>query len=304
MTIKELHRDLVEAYTVSNLNRISLTLLNLFKNQQYSVLQKISDIISDFVIIKISNNGKGFSKFMMLYHPDRAGFHIREINKLNEQNNFEGLLEYSHILRLERIEEIATSLNSYEDIDYAPVYEWDLNTEGFSIININEPSEPHKVKTHTKPVGYTFYEAIKLREYGDLDMDFLPLYLEEIEEFELSSSDLNDLDGVQYCIHARSIDVSNNRISDLSPLIGLRELEELNLSDNQVGIIDELSSLKNLKSVLLTNNYIDDISPLFELKNLEYVELSGNHIDCDQINKLSDAGITVDFETEAKGLRD
>jgi Leucine-rich repeat (LRR) protein len=295
MTIKELHKDLIEAYTVSNLNRISLTLLNLFKNQQYSVLQKISDIISDFVIINISNNGKGFSKFMMLYHPDRAGFHIREINKLNEQNNFEGLLEYSHILRLERIEEITTSLNSYEDIDYAPVYEWDLSTEGFSIININEPSEPHKVKTHTKPVGYTFYEAIKLREYGDLDMDFLPLYLEEIEEFELSSSDLNDLDGVQYCIHARSIDVSNNRISDLSPLIGLRELEELNLSDNQVGIIDELSSLKNLKSVLLTNNYIDDISPLFELKNLEYVELSGNHIDCDQINKLSDAGVTVDF---------
>ena len=301
MTIKELHKDLIEAYTVSNLNRISLTLLNLFKNQQYSVLQKISDIISDFIIIKISDNGKGFSKFMMLYHPDRAGFHIREINKLKEQNNFEGLLEYSHILRLERIEEIATSLNSYEDIDYAPVYEWDLNTEGFSIININEPSEPHKVKTHTKPVGYTFYEAIKLREYGDLDMDFLPLYLEEIGEFELSSSDLNDLDGVQYCIHTRSIDVSNNRISDLSPLIGLRELEELNLSDNQVGIIDELAFLKNLKIVLLTNNYIDDISPLFLLQNLEYVELSGNHVDCDQINKLIAAGVTVDFEIEAKG---
>jgi Leucine-rich repeat (LRR) protein len=302
MTIQELHKDLIEAYTVSNLNRISLTLLNLFKSQQYSVLQKISDIISEFIIIKIADNGKGFSKFMMLYHPDRAGFHIREINKLNEQNNFEGLIEYSHILRLERIEEIATSLNSYEDIDYAPVYEWDLNTEGFSIININEPSEPHKVKTHTKLIGYTFYEAIKLREYGDLDVDFLPLYLEEIEEFELSSSDLNDLDGVQYCIHARSIDVSNNRITDLSPLIGLKELEELNLSDNQVGIIDELSFLKNLKSVHLTNNYIDDISPLFELKDLEYVELSGNNVNGDQINKLTDAGVTVDYETER--LRD
>ena len=296
MTIKELHQDLIEAYNVSNLNTISLTLINLFKNQQYSVLQKISEIISDFVTIKIADDGKGFSKFMMLYHPDRVGYHIKEINRLTEQNNFDGLLEYSHILRLERIEEIASNLNSYEDIDYAPVYEWDLNTEGFSIINIDQPLEQVRTKTHTKLVGYTFYDAIKLREYGDTDIEYPSFYLEEIEEFELSSSDLNDLEGVQFCIHAKTIDVSNNRITDLSPLIGLKDLEELNLSDNQVGIIDELSYLKRLKSVLLSNNYIEDISPLFELKNLEYVELSGNKINIEQINKLTGIGVTVDFE--------
>jgi Leucine-rich repeat (LRR) protein len=78
-------------------------------------------------------------------------------------------------------------------------------------------------------------------------------------------------------------------------LIGLNDLEVLDLSDNQVGIIDELSFLKNLKSVLLSNNYIEDISPLFELTNLEYVELSGNRIDIEQINKLAETGVTVDF---------
>ena len=296
MTIKELHNDLLEAYTVSNLNSISLTLINLFKSQQYSILQKISELISDFVTIKIADDGKGFSRFMMLYHPDRAGYHIKEINRLAEQNDFDALIGYSHILRLERIEEIASSIKSYEDIDYAPVYGWDFSTEGFSIIDVDQPSESVRIKTHTKSVGYTFYDAIKLREYGDPDIEFPSFYLGEIEDFELSSSDINDLEGVQFCIHARSIDVSDNRITDLSPLIGLRDLEELNLSDNQVGIIDELSCLKRLKSLLLTNNYIEDISPLFGLEDLEYVELSGNKIDPEQINRLTAIGVSVDFE--------
>jgi len=295
MTIKELNQRLVEAYTINNLNSISLTLINLFKNQQYSVLQKISEIISDYVNIKVTDDGKGFSKFMMLYHPDRARYHLNEINKLTEQNNFDALLEYSHIFKLERIEEIATSLHSYEDIDYSPVYEWDTNLEGFSIIADNQPVEYVKTSTNTKLSGYDFYDAIKLREYGHTDIEYPSFYLEDIEEFELSSSDIIDLEGVQFCINAKNIDVSNNRISDLSPLIGLKNLEELNLSDNLIGYIDCLSNLESLKTIQLSNNYIEDISPLFELRKLEFVELSGNKIDAEQIDILTGLGITVNF---------
>jgi Leucine-rich repeat (LRR) protein len=295
MTIKELNQKLIEAYTIKNLNNISLTLINLFKDQQYSVLQKISEIIADYVNIKVSDDGKGFSKFMLLYHPDRASFHLNEINKLTEQNNFDGLLEYSHIFKLERIEEIATSLHSYEDIDYSPVYDWDTNLEGFSIITDDQPVEYVKTKTNTELPGYVFYDAIKLREYGHTDIEYPSFYLEDIEEFELSSSDIIDLDGVQFCINAKNIDVSNNRITDLSPLIGLKNLEELNLSDNQIGYIDCLSNLESLKTVQLSNNYIEDISPLFELRKLEFVELSGNNIDIEQIDILTGLGITVNF---------
>ena len=296
MTIAELNKELLEAYTVDNLNKISLTLINLFKSKQYSILQKIAEMLSDFVDIEITNDGKGFSRFMMLYHPDRASFHINEINKLTEQNNFSDLLNYSHILKLERIEEIASSLNSYEDIDYAPVYEWDFETEGFSVVYDNQPIEIVKTKTKTKLIGYTFYDAIKLREYGHTEIEYPSFYLEDIEEFELSSSDINDLDGVQFCIHAITIDLSNNRISDLSPLTGLTNLEELNLSDNQIGFIDDLSNLIGLKSVILSNNFIEDISPLFELEKLEYVDITGNRISPEQIDKLIDLGINVTFE--------
>ena len=295
MDIKELQQMLLEAYSTGNLNKISLTLINLYKSQQYQVLQKIAEIVSDFTSVTVMDDGKGFSKLIMLYHPDRAGYHTGEINRLASENNFDSLLEYSHILKLERIDEIAVALKSYEDIDYSPVYDWDMETEGFTIINDSEPAGNIKTKTNTDLVGYAFYDAIKIREYGHTDIEYPSFYLEDIEEFELSSSDIDDLDGVQFCINARCIDVSNNRITDISPLTGLKNLEELNLSYNQIGYIDALCTLANLKSLLLSDNKIEDISPLFGLEKLEYVDLSGNIIDAEQIKELSASGVTVDY---------
>lgn len=286
---------LLEAYSSKNLNNISLTLINLYKSGNYSTLQKIAEIIRDFVSVTINDDGKGFSKLIMLYHPDRAGYNINEINRLAAENNFDGLLEYSHILKLERIEEIAVSLRSYEEIDYSPVYDWDMETEGFTIIDDNEPVEIIKAKTNTELIGYAFYDAVKIREYGHTDIEYPSIYLEDIEEFELSSSDINDLDGVQFCINAKTIDVSNNRISDLTPLFGLINLEELNLSDNQIGLIDGIGNLVNLKSIRISNNYIDDISPLLELKMLEYADLTENRVDIRQIKELIESGVNVDF---------
>ncbi len=295
MTIKELNRELLEAYSINNLNRISLTLITLFREKQFSALQKISGIISDFVNIEISDTGKGFSKLMMLYHPDRAVYHINEINRLTTLNNFDGLIMYSHILRLERIEEIAVSFDLSDDIDYSPVYEWDFDTEGFHIIYDSAPAGHFRIKTRTRKRSCNFFDALKIREYGDTDIDLPAYYLTETEEFELSSSSINDLEGVEFCIHAITLDLSNNRISDISPLSGLLNIEELDLSDNRISDIDTLSNLLNLKNLLLANNSVKDISSLLELNKLEYVDLSGNKIDNKQVLLLKDRGIIVDY---------
>jgi hypothetical protein len=297
MTINELSRNLIEAYSVENLNKISLTLLNLFKCGEFSVLQKIAMIISDYVNIEISDEGKGFSKFMMMYHPDRSGYHIKEVNRLTQLNDFDGLLAYSHILKLERIEEIAASLESYEDVDYSPVYEWDINMNGFSIIDKDEPSGKYRTRTRTNTdkTGYSFYQAIKLREYGDLETEYPYYYLEDADEFELSASNITDLDGIQYCINAKTIDLSCNRINDITLLTGLTNLEELDLSDNPLELIDALGSLKNLKVLKLADNLIADIAPLFELNKLEYLDIRGNPVGIAQIRELADLDVNVDF---------
>lgn len=296
MTIKELHNKLIDAYSVNNLNTISLTLINLFKNKDYQALQRISELISDSAGISIGKNGKGFSKLMMLYHPDRAVYHITEINRLAAENNYDGLLNYAHILKLDRIGDLTARMNNYDDIDYSPVYDWDLSDleeEGFRIFDVNSPDET--LYTGDAMQGRTFMEAV-LTEFGDdVDADYAIAWLGNYDDFDLSSSGINDLDGVQFCVNARTLDLSNNMISDLLPLSDLKDLEELNISDNNVGFIDDIIGLKKLRSVMISNNYIEDISPLLELENLEYADVSGNRIDEEQVDELISLGVTVDY---------
>lgn len=293
MEIQTLKNNLLESYTTANLNIISVVLLNLYKNQQFGTLQKIADLISDFVYVEIDENGKGFSKLMLLYHPDRGEFHRNEIVKLAETENFDSLLNYSHILKLERIEEMASALESLEDIDYSPVYAWDFGDDGFTVQSDSGQKQKTGNLNNRKNKPVTFYEAVKIRQYGNTKISFPAYYLEDIDEFEFAESDIDDLDGIQYCIHAVNIDLSDNRIADLRLLENLAMIEMLNLSDNQIADIDALEYLTNLRELNLANNRIRDISPLLSLENLEFVDLTGNKIPPASLRKLREKGINV-----------
>ena len=80
-------------------------------------------------------------------------------------------------------------------------------------------------------------------------MDFPPYYLEDLEDIELSQSGITDLDGVQYCIHTFTMDLSDNTIRDITLLWDLPLLEELNLSYTEIEDIDVLSNLRNLRII-------------------------------------------------------
>src|SRR5512145_1463821 len=163
MNITDLHQKIKEAYSNPNLNRITVTLIALYKEQQMGTLKQIAEMISESVDIIIDQEGRFFSKLMMLYHPDRGDFHRNEIDRLAALDDHDGLLGYSHILMLGRIEEIAASLSSYEDIDYSPVYEWDVNLEGFTVINSREPENTAMQKENTKrKTNCSFYDAVKI----------------------------------------------------------------------------------------------------------------------------------------------
>jgi hypothetical protein len=293
MDIQTLKNNLLDAYSAENLNKIAAVLINLYTNQQYGSLQKISDIISDFVPIEIDENGKGFSKLMMLYHPDRGEFHRAEIEKLADSGSFDALLNYSHILKLERLEEISALLESFEDIDYSPVYAWDFDEDGFTVESDSGKKQKSGNLNNRKNKPVTFYEAVKIRQYGHTKISFPSYYLEDIDEFEMTSSDIYDLDGIQYCIHAITIDLSDNYITDLRPIENLSLVENLNLSDNRITDIDSLEYLTNLRELNLANNRVTDISPLFSLENLEFVDLTGNQISPASLRKLREKGINM-----------
>lgn len=293
MEINTLKNNLLAAYSSENLNKIAAILLSFYTNQQFGTLRKIAEIIGDFVLIEIDENGKGFSKLMLLYHPDRGELHRNKIENLAASGNFDGLLGYSHILKLERLEEISALLESFEDIDYSPVYAWDFDNDSFTVESGSGKKQKSENLNNRKNRRVTFYEAVKIRQYGHTKISFPAYYLEDIDEFELTSSDIDDLDGIQYCIHAVNVDLSDNIISDLRLLENLEMIEILNLSDNRITDIDSLEYLTNLRELNLANNRIQDISPLFSLENLEFVDLSGNRIPTASVRKLKEKGVNM-----------
>jgi len=69
-----------------------------------------------------------------------------------------------------------------------------------------------------------------------------------------------------------------NRISDISPLKGLTHLGGLNLWNNSISDISPLKGLTELAILILEDNEIEDVSPLANLTNLNVLILRHNKI--------------------------
>jgi len=296
MKIEELYNELTEAFSNENLNQITGKLILLYKNKHYGKIREIANKISKYVTIEEEKDAKCFFRLIMLYHPDRGAQFRKTIQTLYEQKDLDRLTKYAHILLIPDIENVIVTAVD-EDIDYNPEYSWDIKSkDGYRFTDQEfDKSTGANCDEEFDAVDYekSFYNAIKIREYGNVEIEFPPYYLEDFEEFELAHSGIESLDGVEYCKHVKILDISNNILSDISNLQDLANLEELYVSNNQIGIVDTLSNLLNLRVLDVSGNQIDDISPIFGLAHLEYINLIGNPVPEDQIEKLKENGIIV-----------
>ena len=126
----------------------------------------------------------------------------------------------------------------------------------------------------------------------------LTIFSEDIHEFgreHISSYDRFaplDLTGLEFAVNLKELDLSDNLILDVSPLVHLNHLTSLRLENSEIGTLDEiwipehpgisdvspLSGLQNLEKLYLSSNRISDLSPLSALQNLRVLHLNGNYI--------------------------
>ena len=114
------------------------------------------------------------------------------------------------------------------------------------------------------------------------------------------NDDIEDLSGLGYAHNLETLDISSNRITDISELADLSDLTELiiysndirdlgpiryltnlitlDLSRNRITNISALSWLEHLENLDLDYNTIADLSPLADLEQLVYLDIDGNHI--------------------------
>lgn len=289
--MNDLYQVLIEAYSDKNLNRITGKLIDLYKNKNYSEIRNIANKISKYILIDEEKDAKCFSRLIMLYHPDKGDYFRQQINRLYQERDFDNLGKFAHITLIDDIDKINVQPLD-EDIDYHPEYMWD-EQENEIYQTYHEEGDEDDADYEQEEIEKSFYNAVKLREYGTLEVYFPTWALRDLEEFEMEFAGITSLFGVEQCKHLIVLDLSNNEISDLSDLWNLYRLEELYLANNEIGYIDALSNLSRLRVIDLSGNQIDDISPLFELKHLEYLNLMDNKIPQHQIDFLKKKDIIV-----------
>ena len=99
-----------------------------------------------------------------------------------------------------------------------------------------------------------------------------------IHRIDLSSKNIANLEGLQYCTNLEILSIDGNQISDITPLSKLTNLTSLGLGENQITDIGALANLTNLTSLTLTNNQIKDINYLKNLNKLTFLSLAKNQI--------------------------
>ncbi|NLV59450.1 MAG: leucine-rich repeat domain-containing protein, partial [Clostridiales bacterium] len=146
------------------------------------------------------------------------------------------------------------------------------------------PENPDKViKFADKVLEKRIREALNKPEGSITAMDaasldgFLNLSNEWQEKFP-KGSQITKLDGIEYFINLRSLDISWHKIKDIKKLSGLTRLEHLRAFGNAIQDVKPLANLVNLISLNVGGNKIKSVKPLAVLTNLTELLLADNPI--------------------------
>ncbi len=298
--------QLIEAYSIENLNVLTSNIIACYKNKQQNNLRRICNIINDFYPFAEPHDKKLFSKLIMLYHPDKISEYQNAINCCSSD---ESLQYYAHIIPvLEVIQKLPD--DAYSDLlppeDFEAEYGWNYQStdDDYYILREDDETIQGLFDEENDEFGFgggqqlpygSFLEAVKRKIYGPMQINFPVHLLEDMEEIEMAEYEISDLYGVEYCTYCVILDLSYNNIYDLSRLEHCTYIQELYLSDNEINSIDALYHMPDLKIVDLSNNEIRDISPLLRNTGIEFVNIMGNPVSSDQINRLKENGVVVVF---------
>jgi len=283
MTLEEIYLFLKEKLTVENLQEISLRIIEAYKNRNTTLLQSYAEQIH------LEADGfreKGNRLFLTLikhFHPDRLGYFQLDIEQSYRASRYDRLIFYRDLLTANR----GVERQFAKRFEYSPEeeYQFDAQDIGYDLQTGSGEHDSEFINEVEIEMG--FMQALKSAYMGNLD---LHIDHGELETFEgdliLCDYGIVDLEGLQYCSHVSSLNLSYNRISSIYELKNLFELRELFLNSNRVCNIEYLENLSSLEIVDLAYNDIENGHALTLLPNLRFLDIRGNPLDRGSIEPL------------------
>lgn len=128
------------------------------------------------------------------------------------------------------------------------------------------------IATHSATPAHSFEDPEKTRIRSVRGLDRLP----NLVSLGLTNNGITDLTPLADLKNLTSIKLTNNKVTDLTPLAGLPALNNLGLSYNTVADLTPLTHIATLRSLGLAKNQISDLTPLAGLTFLSTVDVSEN----------------------------
>jgi|GEM_PF-1052169 len=122
-----------------------------------------------------------------------------------------------------------------------------------------------------------FLRSLALNDTGLEDISFLGS-VPRLEHLELCNNRISDFSPLAGLRNLNQLWIQNTGLQDLSFLEDTRRLQTLGIGHNNINDISAIANLQNLTGFFAHDNYISDLSPLSGLANLECLDLGNNLI--------------------------
>ena len=283
MTTEEMYLFLKKHLTAETLQEVSLRLIEAYKNKDTLLLQSYAEQIHlESESISDSDN-RLFLKLIKYFHPDKLGSIGLDIESSYRENKHKRLVFYKDLLTAKQCVEV----NRARRFSYSPEEEhrYDAHDIGYSVRADENSTEDDGISE--VEVEMDFLHALKSAYMGNLDLHIDHAELGTLEgDLTLCDYGITDLDGLQYCRHVSSLNISYNRITSVYELKHLTGLKELYLNNNCISNIEYLEKLSCLEILDLSNNEIENGQVLLKLHNLRFLDIRNNPLDHGSITPL------------------
>lgn len=128
-------------------------------------------------------------------------------------------------------------------------------------------------------VNKTVNAVLKVMQIENCEYAFLDETLSNARMLNLSNQKLYDLSPIASLLNLRALWLDDNEVNDLNPLGSLKNLKKLQwlfLGSNLIEKVDSLKFLNNIKVLSIKNNNIYNLTPLFQLNENSLIIANGN----------------------------
>ncbi len=182
-------------------------------------------------------------------------------------------------LTSEQMVQLQAQFPAVKFVWYVQIGAWQVRTDIEAFTTQNRKEFPNQAATFTKD-GNT--------KLTDEDVAGLA-YCTDLVYLDLTGNKITDLSFVKNLLKLRLLCVGNNKIADIAPLSSLAELEFLEVYSNPILDYTPITGLTKLTHLNCARTGITDVTTLSGMKQLKMLWLMNNKITKEDLAKLTEA---------------